>query len=79
MKSTPQVRTDLFGRKLSQVLLTDFFGSVRNIELLNETSLGDTQTPERGWSVEEEEERDSKRETGPAGFYLTAQDSLVSH
>ena len=39
VKSTPQVRTDLFGRNLDRVLVTDFFGSVRNIELLNQTVL----------------------------------------
>ena len=35
VRSTPQVRTDLFRRKLSDVLVTDFFGSVRSIELQN--------------------------------------------
>lgn len=35
VKSTPYVRTDLFKRDLNKVLVTDFFGSVRNIELMN--------------------------------------------
>ncbi|EEB08515.1 pig-K [Schizosaccharomyces japonicus yFS275] len=33
IKSQPGVRTDLFHRDLSQVLITDFFGNVRDIEL----------------------------------------------
>ena len=33
--STVAVRTDLFARDLNQVLLTDFFGSVRNVELID--------------------------------------------
>ncbi|GFN85251.1 GPI-anchor transamidase [Plakobranchus ocellatus] len=36
--STVSTRTDLFRRDVSQTLLTDFFGSVRNVELLTETS-----------------------------------------
>ena len=81
VKSTPQLRTDLFSRKLAQVLVTDFFGSVRNIELLNETSPGDYQS-------EVEEEREGEEEEGrmlpekdtslQGGRYLTPQDSLVS-
>ena len=35
--STVSVRTDLFKRDPNKVLLTDFFGSVRNVELLTET------------------------------------------
>lgn len=35
--STVSVRTDLFQRDPSKVLLTDFFGSVRNVELSTET------------------------------------------
>lgn len=86
VKSTPQVRTDLFGRKLDQVLLTDFFGSVRNIELLNQTSIG-----REGEGVESTSEGRSKQEGGmesnlaasrgetsfPRGHYLSPQDSLV--
>ena len=80
VKSTPQVRTDLFGRKLDRVLLTDFFGSVRNIELLNQTS-PETNKGRRG----EERELDSEHTpaTGsnerplPQGYYLTPQDALV--
>ncbi|KAF9109523.1 glycosylphosphatidylinositol anchor biosynthesis [Mortierella sp. AM989] len=33
LHSTPGVREDLFKRPLDQVLLTDFFGSVQNVEL----------------------------------------------
>ncbi|KAJ2236886.1 glycosylphosphatidylinositol anchor biosynthesis [Coemansia sp. IMI 203386] len=36
LRSHPGVRTDLFGRKLSETYLTDFFGSVQNIELTTE-------------------------------------------
>ncbi|XP_064395339.1 GPI-anchor transamidase-like [Halichondria panicea] len=43
VRSTPQVRTDLFRRPLNKVLVTDFFGSVRSIELQN-TSLGEEET-----------------------------------
>ncbi|KAL5011339.1 hypothetical protein ScPMuIL_009890 [Solemya velum] len=35
--STVSVRTDLFNRDPNRVLLTDFFGSVRNVELLTDT------------------------------------------
>ena len=38
VQSTPQVRSDLFRRKMEKALLTDFFGSVRNIELLNSST-----------------------------------------
>ena len=58
MHSTPQVRTDLFRRRLEKTLLTDFFGSIRNIELLN-MSTGQTFTSRKsvrddGVCVEEE-------------------------
>ncbi len=43
VRSTPQVRTDLFRRPLNKVLVTDFFGSVRSIELQN-ASLGEGET-----------------------------------
>ena len=33
--STVAYRTDLFRRDLNNVLITDFFGSVRNVELLS--------------------------------------------
>ena len=32
--STVAVRTDLFRRDVDKVLITDFFGSVRNVELV---------------------------------------------
>jgi len=35
--STVSTRTDLFKRDISKTLITDFFGSVRNVELLTET------------------------------------------
>ncbi|XP_078687084.1 GPI-anchor transamidase-like [Branchiostoma floridae x Branchiostoma belcheri] len=35
--STPGVRTDLFTRDPNSVLITDFFGSVRNVEITTET------------------------------------------
>lgn len=35
--STVAKRTDLFKRDVNKVLLTDFFGSVRNVELLPES------------------------------------------
>jgi len=35
--STVSKRTDLFQRDPDKVLLTDFFGSVRNVELLQDT------------------------------------------
>ncbi|CAB3983277.1 GPI-anchor transamidase-like [Paramuricea clavata] len=37
--STPSTRTDLFPRETQEILVTDFFGSVRNIELSNSTKL----------------------------------------
>lgn len=33
IQSTPGVRTDLFRRNLSEVLITDFFGSVQRVEV----------------------------------------------
>jgi phosphatidylinositol glycan class K len=51
--STPGVRSDLFPRPLDKVLVTDFFGSVQNVELtgqqynisnsdiINETTISD--------------------------------------
>ncbi|XP_065917155.1 GPI-anchor transamidase-like isoform X2 [Dysidea avara] len=38
VKSNPGIRKDLFRRDLRKVLVTDFFGSVRNVELHNHTS-----------------------------------------
>ena len=35
--STVSVRSDLFQRDPDKVLLTDFFGSVHNVELLHDT------------------------------------------
>ncbi|XP_003386666.1 PREDICTED: GPI-anchor transamidase-like [Amphimedon queenslandica] len=35
VESTPYIRTDLFRRNFSEVLVTDFFGSVRKIELMS--------------------------------------------
>lgn len=76
VKSTPQVRTDLFGRRLDHVLVTDFFGSVRNVELLNQTltvvGAGEGEGQGRGGS--------SSPDTGeglPHAHYLTPQDALV--
>lgn len=71
VKSTPQVRTDLFRRKLDRVLVTDFFGSVRNVELLEQTS----EKPERrgGESVT----TPTNSHSFPPGRYLTTQDLLV--
>ncbi|ELU15409.1 hypothetical protein CAPTEDRAFT_121121, partial [Capitella teleta] len=44
-RSTVAVRTDLFQRDPEKVLLTDFFGSVRNVEITMETlSLGNETT-----------------------------------
>ena len=75
MRSTPQVRTDLFGRKLDKVLLTDFFGSVRTIQLLNQTSASSEGEGQEGVVYEETR---PQGEGLPSGHYLTAQDSLVS-
>jgi len=33
IKSTPGIRTDLFKRRLDEVLITDFFGNVQNVEV----------------------------------------------
>ncbi|KAK3808609.1 MAG: peptidase C13 family-domain-containing protein [Benniella sp.] len=40
LRSTPGVRADLFHRPLDQVLLTDFFGNVQNIELTESNEKG---------------------------------------
>jgi phosphatidylinositol glycan class K len=44
VKSHPELRTDLFERDLNKVLVTDFFGSVRNTEMLNKTEQGETES-----------------------------------
>ena len=36
-RSTPGIRTDLFRRDIKKVPITDFFGSVRNVELSSTT------------------------------------------
>jgi len=33
IKSNPGIRTDLFKRRLDEVLITDFFGNVQNVEV----------------------------------------------
>lgn len=33
IKSNPGIRTDLYKRKLDEVLITDFFGNVQNVEV----------------------------------------------
>ncbi len=76
VKSTPQVRTDLFGRKLDHVLVTDFFGSVRNVELLNQTLTGGEGEGE-GRRQEGGSSSQDARETLPRARYLTPQDALV--
>lgn len=48
--STPGVRTDLFNRKLDEVLITDFFGNVQNVEV-------DGEGEEDKWEVDVEELR----------------------
>lgn len=79
VKSTPQVRTDLFGRRLDRVLLTDFFGSVRNIELLNQTSTEtDRRGKEEGWGREGGHPvTDDTDRSLPQGYYLAPHDALV--
>lgn len=44
VKSHPGIRKDLFKRDLHQVLVTDFFGSVRNVELHNNTEPHDKES-----------------------------------
>ena len=73
MISTPQVRTDLFQRKLEKVLVTDFFGSVRNIELLNKTS--DEGSNQRQSEVPVTKYHHDKNL--PPGHLLSPRDSLV--
>ena len=80
VKSTPQVRTDLFGRQLDHVLVTDFFGSVRNIELLNQTQAGEGEGLGEGHGRETGEGGSSSLDAGgrlPHARYLTPQDALV--
>lgn len=71
VRSTPQVRKDLFRRPLDKVLLTDFFGSVRSIELLNQTSGSSEWEGQVGGDCAEV----VRPSTG--GHYLAPQDSLV--
>lgn len=61
VKSHPHVRTDLFRRDLKKVLVTDFFGSVRNVELQNVTSEDVTATSNSdSWDQEPSEEEDAQ-------------------
>lgn len=46
--STPGVRTDLFNRRLDEVLITDFFGNVQNVEV-------DGEGEEEKWRVDAEQ------------------------
>ncbi len=81
VKSTPQVRTDLFGRQLDRVLVTDFFGSVRNIELLNQTLSGGEKGEREGTSDTRTTTDTRTRTTTdalPHQHYLTPQDALVN-
>ncbi|UZO26079.1 glycosylphosphatidylinositol anchor biosynthesis [Rhizophagus irregularis] len=69
--STPGVRSDLFSRPLDKVLVTDFFGSVQNIELtgqqynisnsdiVNETIISD----ESNFKITEYQSNESPRES----------------
>lgn len=77
VKSTPQVRTDLFRRRLDHVLVTDFFGSVRNIELLTQTLEGEGQEVGHKNTGEGESSPLDSREPLPHAWYLTPQDALV--
>ena len=88
LHSTPQVRADLFPRPISKVLVTDFFGSVRNIELMNETASteeGEEAGRERGggggeghsFRSEEEEEGEGGNIQNIGAFKLSPQDHLV--
>ena len=63
VQSTPQVRSDLLTRKMDKALLTDFFGSVRNIELLNISSQVPVKEDQykREMTPEEEEEGHDQR------------------
>ncbi|KAF9921999.1 glycosylphosphatidylinositol anchor biosynthesis [Linnemannia zychae] len=44
LESTPGVRDDLFNRPLNEVLLTDFFGNVQNVELTEPKDVNDSLT-----------------------------------
>lgn len=64
-------------------MVTDFFGSVRNVELLNKTS-AESDREEEETPAGNKEETSAEREKGggiktvfPSGHYLTPQDSLV--
>lgn len=48
INSTPGVREDLFGRNLEDVLITEFFGNVQNVEV-------DGEGEEGKWKVDSEE------------------------
>ena len=76
------MRSDLFQRKLDKALLTDFFGSVRNIELLD-ISTGRRSKPkvkkekprQEGMTVEvEEEEEEEEEEEQEEMGYATVRD-----
>ncbi|XP_033643657.1 GPI-anchor transamidase-like isoform X1 [Asterias rubens] len=56
-RSTPGIRTDLFRRDIKTVPITDFFGSVRNVELSSTTIAlsNETETTERVQLPEKEE------------------------
>ena len=85
LHSTPQVRADLFPRPISRVLVTDFFGSVRNIELMNETASmeegergregeGEVEGRERGGGGGEGHSFRSEAEEGEGGSFRSEEE-----
>ena len=60
-RSTPGFRTDLFRRDYRKVLVTDFFGSVRNVEL-SYTKMELTEDGGKEGRNEEEGENDVERD-----------------
>ncbi|XP_038046077.1 putative GPI-anchor transamidase [Patiria miniata] len=63
-RSTPGVRTDLFRRDVAKVPITDFFGSVRNVELsLTTVPLSnETESTEGGAQVQKQGEEEGRKE-----------------
>ena len=55
--------------------MTDFFGSVRNIELLNMTNISVTRVP--SYEGQSDAPGVTNRENLPSGHLLVPQDSLV--
>ncbi|GJN89252.1 hypothetical protein Rhopal_002231-T1 [Rhodotorula paludigena] len=65
IRSTPGVRSDLFGRPLTETLLTDFFGGVSQVELCDADETGAVLEGEEAEAEDEEGEQVPRSSRAP--------------